>query len=975
MASLEEMKNNIWFDKFLASKNLSRDDFDNLKDKEQLQKDFEAFVFEKDCDPHVSTPEDEDNSLREEVKERLEQAQSLEYHPEGYHINEELDGAAYFCALRRLAISEDEITQENLQKHIKEESNRIATEYFCGLRDFVSGNQSQTTPQKQEKGKLVYFVASIGEMVEQNKSKEDIYQKMFKGKFSPSEAQEKLVTNITAQSNIAPVKKWLKAINYTGNLLDKIQEYEQKYPLVSMAAGIGASTLGVGIPYMAFRMSMVARNVYKEAKKNNFSFSQLVRDSKSRNQLITAGASLARIIPGGQFVAMAPAITKVFKKQFREEVKTSAGKAGEALKKIWKSKGKEGWKDLWQHGGKTAAMVGGVVSLGLGAYGAHAYFGADSVGDEVLSGDDAGSDMVENQTSQPEAPNNTEEVSNQGQMSTPLREGWGNMSEASVDGVTNGGGVSPSEPLGPVNEAPMNWQDPASFSTPLREGWGNMSDSTSTNTPETPTQETPAQEAPVQETSTQEAPAQETTTPEDAKTPEIDVNNLTEEQQHDMEMLFKRDPASANKLLGDGKWHSSAELAKMWEEGKISDEVKLRMINFAGERFDDAGHFVDANGNIDTKMEDMAKEWTAKHAETSTEAPKTEVSEPEIQKQEGVNIDEAKALKGLNQKAETEELNAKEIKQPEDTESKFDAKKIKIKEDGRIKVVGYGENGREVFYRDEEDLAINRDFDKINFDNKGAKVTIKADSENVGIKYRVSPEGELKSFSAGEHSYSSEELEYANRSRDFPEIMKKDYEDIEEIKKQVEKSYNGSANNAEVSAVETTSETENASSRAATSTENKEETTNIQDTAQEEMRFIETDNAKISYSVQEGENGYQLSYKGTLEGEASKEIERQLVGMIHQDEDGVYHLGDQVASNEKIIHTYATRQAQQLTLQKAIYEDLSTRSEAGELSPVEHTAMKSIGEKLDKYNLRESNAGGTPAHTNTTPVVSKGGRE
>ena len=852
MASLEEMKNNIWFDKFLASKNLSRDDFDNLKDKEQLQKDFEAFVFEKDCDPHVSTPEDEDNSLREEVKERLEQAQSLEYHPEGYHINEELDGAAYFCALRRLAISEDEITQENLQKHIKEESNRIATEYFCGLRDFVSGNQSQTTPQKQEKGKLVYFVASIGEMVEQNKSKEDIYQKIFKGKFSPSEAQEKLVTNITAQSNIAPVKKWLKAINYTGNLLDKIQEYEQKYPLVSMAAGIGASTLGVGIPYMAFRMSMVARNVYKEAKKNNFSFSQLVRDSKSRNQLITAGASLARIIPGGQFVAMAPAITKVFKKQFREEVKTSAGKAGEALKKIWESKGKEGWKDLWQHGGKTAAMVGGVVSLGLGAYGAHAYFGADSMGDEVLSGDDTGSDMVENQTSQPEAPNNIEEVSNQGQMSTPLRESWGNMSEGNIDGVTNGENVSHSENLGPVNEAPINWRDPASFSTPLREGWGNMSDSASTNTPETPTQEAPAQEtpvqetstqeapaqeAPVQETSTQEAPAQETTTPEDAKTPEIDVNNLTEEQQHDMEMLFKRDPASANKLLGDGKWHSSAELAKMWEEGKISDEVKLRMINFAGDHFDDAGHFVDANGNIDTKMEDMAKEWTAKHAETSTEAPKTEVSEPEIQKQEGVNIDEAKALKGLNQGAKSVEFDKTEI--------------------------------------------------------QGGSNTPSSGNDNQG-------------------------------------------------------------------------NTQN-------STENN--TSNMDVSTPVEMHTVEANNGKVSYGIQEGENGYRLYLKGTLENGASKEIERQLVGMIHQDEDGVYHLGDQVASNEKMIHTYATRQAQQLTLQKAIYEDLSTRSEAGELSPVEQTAMKSIGEKLDKYNLRESNAGGTPAHTNTTPVVSKGGRE
>lgn len=817
MASLEEMKNNIWFDKFLATKNLSKDDFDKLKDKDQLQKEFEDFVFEKDCDPHISTPEEEDSSLREEVKERLEQAQSLEYHPEGYHINEELDGAAYFCALRRLAISEDEITQENLQKHIKEESNRIATEYFCGLRDFVSGNQSQTTPQKQEKGKLVYFAASIGKMVEQNESKEEIYQKMFKGKFTPSEAQEKLVTNVTAQSNIAPVKKWLKVIDYTGKLMDKIQEYEKKHPQVSMVAGISASVLGVGMPYMAFRMSMVARNVYKEAKKRNLSFSQLVKDSKSRNQLIAAGTSLARIIPGGQFVAIAPAVTKVFKKQFREEVKTSAGKTGEALKKIWKSKGKEGWKDLWQHGGKTAAMVGGVVSLGLGAYGAHAYFGADSMGDEVLSGDDTGSDMAENQASQPEAPNHVDEELNQAQMSTPLREGWGNMPE---------GNVSHTDASGSVNEGTMDWQDQAQMSTPLREGWGNGSEDVSAST-----QETPAQEAPTQE----------------AKAPEIDVNNLTEEQQHDIEMLFKRDPASANKLLGDGKWHSSAELAKMWEEGNFSDEMKLRMTEFAGERFDDAGHFVDANGNIDTKMEDMAKEWTAKHAETS----KAEISEPEIQKQEGVNIDEEKALKGLNQGAES---------------VKFDKAEIQGEKD------------------------------------QAPSATKSQDN-------------------------SSNEVPVAKESQDNAQ--------------------NATENNA----------------------------SNTEAPAPAEIHTVETDDGKVSYSIQEGENGYRLSLKGTLENGASKEIERQLVGMIHQDEDGVYHLGDQVASNEKMIHTYATRHAQQLTLQKAIYEDLSARSEAGELSPVEQNAMKDIGEKLDKYNLRETNAGEVRAHTNTALVVSKGGRQ
>ena len=99
-------------------------------------------------------------------------------------------------------------------------------------------------------------------------------------------------------------------------------------------------------------------------------------------------------------------------------------------------------------------------------------------------------------------------------------------------------------------------------------------------------------------------------------TPAIDVNNLSAEHQHDLNMLFQRAPAEANRLIGDGQWHSSAELEKMWNasgENALSDDVKLKLVQFADTRFDEQGHFINSDGSIDTKTENTAKEWQTRH--------------------------------------------------------------------------------------------------------------------------------------------------------------------------------------------------------------------------------------------------------------------------------------------------------------------------------------------------------------------------
>ena len=86
-------------------------------------------------------------------------------------------------------------------------------------------------------------------------------------------------------------------------------------------------------------------------------------------------------------------------------------------------------------------------------------------------------------------------------------------------------------------------------------------------------------------------------------TDNIDINNLSSEQKHDLDMLFKRYPRAAtlimegneNPAVGDvpsGKVMTSSSLQKMFEEGKIPADKLEDMVKFAGDHFDARGNFV-----------------------------------------------------------------------------------------------------------------------------------------------------------------------------------------------------------------------------------------------------------------------------------------------------------------------------------------------------------------------------------------------
>lgn len=242
---------------------MSLDELDSLKDTSALTLAFEEFMLDKYQDPEISTPKQEKRAESPEVQQRLEEIvnSDLKYKASGYplkDLNQDFEDIAYQSAIRSLALSEDEITQENLEKHITQQSNRVATEYYSGI-------WAAQQPEKKLTGHTTEHYAniidSINQMVEQKQTKEQIYNNLLGDKNHPSVKTEKDVTNLVINTNTAPISSWLKKMGKTGaKFLDRMQKLETEYPLASLAANVAVGSVAAPA-LMAYRMSMASRNI------------------------------------------------------------------------------------------------------------------------------------------------------------------------------------------------------------------------------------------------------------------------------------------------------------------------------------------------------------------------------------------------------------------------------------------------------------------------------------------------------------------------------------------------------------------------------------------------------------------------------------------------------------------------------------------------------------------------------------------
>ena len=257
----------------------------------------------------------------------------------------------------------------------------------------------------------------------------------------------------------------------------------------------------------------------------------------------------------------------------------------------------------------------------------------------------------------------------------------------------------------------------------------------------------------------------------------IDVNNLSAEQQHDIKMLFLRDPAEANQILGQegDQWMNSAELQEAWDNGTLTDAQKAQLVEFGGQRFDEHGNFQDMEGyKTGTQMEAEAKEWTAAQEAKTLEnqaAGTPETRRSDFEPIPTIGDDVNNALQGKAETLEQSGLAGAEAQQ----QSEVKINKIKINDEGEVKIVGQDENGRFVERTDMsslQNMPEDLDYNKIKFHDNG-DISVRLDTETGHeVKVTIDETGHYQSITSGSHVYSKEELDYVNNNLDnHPEAL------------------------------------------------------------------------------------------------------------------------------------------------------------------------------------------------------------
>ena len=256
------------------------------------------------------------------------------------------------------------------------------------------------------------------------------------------------------------------------------------------------------------------------------------------------------------------------------------------------------------------------------------------------------------------------------------------------------------------------------------------------------------------------APAQSenTSTDNTAPTPAeaIDVNNLTNEQAHDIKMLFLRDPREANAILDQkgNDWMNSRQLQEAWDKGDITPEQKAELVKFAGERFDERGNFV---GQDAEKMEAAAKAYSAARSAQNdsvadTPAPVADTPAPVAEnaasgaENAAENIQPTKEQtteQGSMASAEAAAQNAAAENAEPAQKPDFEIKKIKINSDGTAKIVGTENGQRTVVTTDASNLdeSLQR-YDKVKF-HKNGDVSISETHGNNKVSYTVTDDNKV----------------------------------------------------------------------------------------------------------------------------------------------------------------------------------------------------------------------------------------
>ncbi len=192
--------------------------------------------------------------------------------------NDSLEELLDLNACRRLASSNEEISLENLSAARSEESARIKVEYYNALYAVAVGEQYNTIKPETH----INRIAKLDSAVRSGKSEEEIFKLL---SIAPKEADKKTALNTVVHSNTQPIagfvekrRKFRNTMHHFGQIMDKIQKFEQKNPLF----GLGANYMLAGNPvYMGYRSILSSRALYNDFQgfKDYAAFRELYKDN------------------------------------------------------------------------------------------------------------------------------------------------------------------------------------------------------------------------------------------------------------------------------------------------------------------------------------------------------------------------------------------------------------------------------------------------------------------------------------------------------------------------------------------------------------------------------------------------------------------------------------------------------------------------------------------------------------------------
>lgn len=503
----------------------------------------------------------------------------------------------------------------------------------------------------------------------------------------------------------------------------------------------------------------------------------------------------------------------------------------------------------------------------------------------------------------------------------------------------------------------------------------------------------------------------------------IDLNNLSDEQKHDLDMLFKRYPRAASLIL-EGKDNpavtdsptngvvTSAKLQAMYEGGDISPEKLKDMVKFAGEHFDAKGNFVGpdaealnaeaegyqqsrvrAGSGRETVSEDGSSELSDHERQDKTPADNTVhddaskdgdegvVKENPEEKEEHTDGDKANGDEVQNEDAATvvppaeHELTGKGVRLTYRIEESDNEHGYNLVRDGDVKVdkTMLKQMYKDIEYKDGEYVAANGHIHHQDMDIVRERVKLlctEVTKENYiaeDISARGNPTEAEQAFLRGHESHLSEYGVKAQSDDMYAKVESRTVEPVSDNPVKESVAENKTPDNPAPAAEPDNKET-------VVPDENRDKTVDgaTVQAAEPVSHEIHQKGINVRYSIEDGQNGsgFRLRYDGSVA------VDQQ---MLNEMRDGITKQGDMyVAANGtirssslNIVNSKITMLCQQATVQNAIADQLLTSG--SELSGAEQAFLKSHAAQMSKYGIEYTPPqGAAQIETNVTNARATG---